>query len=222
MKKLVIIGTGSFAGLMCYYAQEYGHRQVAAFSVDSAYLDQNACSIGGGVDVVPLETLERTFPPEDYEVLLGVGYSKMNQVRAGLFSRCKEKGYTVASFVHPTAVVAKGVELGEGTVLLEGSILQPFVRLGKGNLIWHGVRVAHDTTLGDFNTLCQGTSIAGICQVGSSCFFGNGCVTLGALKVADYTLVGAGAVLKGDTRPYQVIVPARSVILEDRKSTNYV
>lgn len=42
--------------------------------------------------ILPVETIENDFPPENYEVILGIGYSKMNQVREDLFLRCRQKG----------------------------------------------------------------------------------------------------------------------------------
>lgn len=221
MKDLIIIGNGSFARLLHYYVTEYKEWKVAAFSVDKAYIGKGASICPDGINVVPFETLEKEFPPENYEVLLGIGYSKMNQVREDLFFRCKQKGYTVASFIHPSALISKGVEMDEGNIILEHSIIQPFVTLGKGNLIWHGVKVAHDDVIGNFTTLCQNTSIAGVTYVGDNCFLGNSCIVLNGLTIAKATLVGAGAIVKKDTEPYEVIVPARSVSLADRKSTDF-
>jgi len=123
LKDLIMIGTGSFAKLLSYYVTEYGGRRIAAFSVDSAYINENRTFVLG-VNVYPLESVEKTFPPDRFEVILGVGYSKMNQVRKDLFSRCKQKGYTIASFIHPTAVVSKDAKMGEGNILLEQVIVK--------------------------------------------------------------------------------------------------
>ena len=226
MKNLVIIGNGNFARQLNYYITEYDSRRVAAFSVDSAYITENRTLVppggGGRVTTLPFESIENELPPDCFEVILGMGYSKMNQVRRNLFLRCKQKGYTVASFVHPTAVISKGVQLGEGNIVLEQSVIQPFVRIGKGNLIWHSVKIAHDNAIGDFNTLCQNTSIAGASCVGDNCFLGNSCTVFGGLSIADYTLAGAGSVIKKDTKPYEVTVPARSISLNCKKSTDYI
>jgi len=221
VKDLIIIGNGNFAKLLYYYLAEYSERRVAAFSVDSAYIKEDVCSIAG-INIVPLEFLKEQYPPENFELILGIGYTKMNQTRKDLFLRSKKAGYTVASFIHPTAIVSKNAVLDEGNIILEQCVIQPFVKLGKGNLIWHSVKLAHDDVIGSFNTFCQNTSIAGVTQVGDNCFLGNSCTVLNRINIADFTLVGAGAVLKRDTDPYEVIVPARSVLLQDKKSTDYI
>lgn len=146
----------------------------------------------------------------------------MNQVRKDLFSRCKQKGYSIASFIHPTAVISRNAKMGEGNIILEQSVIQPFVTLGRGNLIWHSVKIAHDNVINDFNTLCQNMSIAGASCVKNECFFGNSCTVFGGLTIATGTLVGAGAIVKNSTNPYEVIVPAKSITLVGRKSTDYL
>ena len=222
MKDLIVIGNGSFSKLLSYYVTECGERQIVAFSVDSAYIDRKEMDTSSGtVNVFPFESIEKMFPPDRFEVILGIGYSNMNQVRRDMFLRCKKKGYRVASFIHPTAVIAKNVEMGEGNIILEQSVIQPFVMLGRGNLIWHSVKIAHDGVVGSFNTLCQNTSIAGASCVEDNCFFGNSCTVFGGLTIAESTLIGAGAIVKRSTKSYEAIVPARSVSLSNRKSTDF-
>jgi len=223
MKDLVIIGNGSFARQLLYYLQEYSDRKVAAFSVDRAYIEVAPQNVHeGGISVVPLETVQDEFPPSQYEVIMGIGYSRMGAVRERLFARCKEKGYTIASYIHPTAFISKGTVMGEGNIILESSIIQPFVKIGDGNLILYGVKVAHDDRIGNFNTLAGNTSLCGLVNIGNNCFLGNSCMIRNRIQISDYTLVGAGAIVKQDTKPYDVIVPARSIALNNKKSTDYL
>ena len=119
-------------------------------------------------------------------------------------------------------VVSKDIVLGEGNIILENTIIQPFVEIGAGNLFWHNVKIAHDDKIGSFNTFAQNTSVAGVVNIGNNCFFGNSSIILNRKNIADYTLVGAGAICKADTNPYDVIVPAKGVVLENRKSIDYI
>jgi len=169
-----------------------------------------------------LEHIEEQYPPTEYEVILGVGYSRMNTVRQNLFNICKEKGYHIASYIHPTAVISKDAELGEGNIILENTLIQPFVKLGRGNLLWYNVSVAHNGQIGDFCTLAGGASLAGFVTVENNCFLGNSSMVFGRVTLAEYTLLGAMAHVKEDTQPNQVILPVRSVTLEGRVSTEFL
>lgn len=221
--KIIIIGNGSFAKLVYYYLTEYSAKEVCAFSVDNEYIQEKRLELDGKeIPVVPFESLNEFYPATDFDIILGIGYSQMNDVRKKMFFTCKAKGYNIASFIHPTCVIAKNVILGEGNIILENSIIQPFVKIGNGNLLWHNVKISHDDKIGDFNMFAQNASLSGFVNVGQNCFFGNSSVVLDRKNIADYTLVGAGAIVKHDTKPYDVIVPAKSVILENYKSIDFM
>lgn len=169
MQKVVIIGKGSLPKLLYYYLRADREREVIAFSVDRAYMQaeqEEFC----GCPVFPLETLTCRFPPETCSVMLGIGYTDMNRTRQHLFERCKKMGYTIESYIHPTAIVAENVQMGEGNIILENTVVQPFVTIGKGNLFWYSVSVAHDDIIGDFNTLAGGTTLSGGGSCGGSLF----------------------------------------------------
>lgn len=168
--------------------------------------------------IIPFEKVEEYYLPHDYDVILGVGYSKMNTVRKTLFLACKEKGYSIASYIHPTAFISNDVELGEGNIILENCLIQPFVTIGDGNLIWDNVAITHNDRIGNFNTFSGNAGLSGFVTVGDHCYFGKYSMAFDKIKIADFTLIGAGAFVKRDTKPFDVIVPAHSVTLEGRRS----
>lgn len=220
VKKTVIVGTGSFAELMCAYIREFTDWEIAAFSADRAYAEKGPEFLG--LPVIPLDGLPGRCPPEEYQVLIAVGYTRMNDARKRLFFEAKAMGYHIASFIHPSAVIFPNVEIGEGNIILEQFTAQAFVRIGSGNLIWYNVSLAHNGSVGSFNTIAGNVGAAGFVQIGNNCFLGKRSMVFDHVTLADYTLLGAGAFLKKDSKPYDVIVPARSVTLEGRKSTEFM
>ena len=74
--------------------------------------------------------------------------------------------------------------------------------------------------VGDFNTFSGHADMCGYVTIGNNGYFGKCCEIQEHVKIADYTLVGAKAYVKRDTKPYDVVVPARGLILENKKSTD--
>ena len=66
--------------------------------------------------------------------------------------------------VHPTAIIGKGVELGDGNDIGPGCILEPGVKLGSKNRLWANVYVGPGTTLGDDNQLHMGAVVGHVPQ----------------------------------------------------------
>lgn len=217
MKKLIIFGANDLGRLLKYYLEEDGdRRELLAFTMNREYIKNDSFL---GLPVVPFETINERFSPEKHEILIAIGYSKMNDIRKKIFLQCKSKGYSVASFIHSSCSIHSR-DIGEGNVLLEGCLVYPFTKIGNGNLLWDNVQISHDCVVGDFNTFSSYADLCGYVTIGNNGFFGKHCVINEHSVIADYTLVGAMAYAKGQTSPYDVVVPARGVILNHKKSTD--
>ena len=217
MKNIVMFGANDLGRLLKFYLEDdHDPRSVAAFTMDCAYIQKDVFE---GLPVVPFDEVQDKYPPESYEIMIAVGNSRMNDVRKKVFLECKEKGYTVASYYHSSCSIHSH-EIGEGNILLENCLVYPYAKIGRGNLMWDHVLISHDCTVGDFNTFSSYADLCGYVSIGNNGYFGKHCIINEHSQIADYTLVGAAAYAKKVTNPYDVVVPARSIILENKKSTD--
>lgn len=214
-RKCVIFGTTDFGKMLRFYFEKYADVQIVAYTVDKTYLGSD---VYDGLPAVAYEEVEKVYPPEEYTMVIALGYKKMNQIRQQKFEDAKRKGYTIENFIHPSAV-NDAVEIGEGNIILEHVTLAYGTKLGNSNIIWNGCQISHESQVGDYNFFSVDSVIAGKTTVNNNCFLGINCTVLGNRTLADATLVGAGAFVKENTEPYSVYVPARSVCLENKKST---
>lgn len=215
MKKIVIFGIGDFGRLMKYYIDQEG-REVEAFCVNKHLLNSDTfCDL----PVVAFEEISNIYPNDKYDILLAIGYTKMNDVRKKIWKECKENGYTIASIIHSSSTIHTE-DIGEGNIILENVVIQPFVSIGVGNLIWPSVTIGHDCKLGDFNTLAGNVSLSGFVNIGDNCFIGNSCVFRDHLTIANYTFTGINTSVIKDTKPYSVLVAPKSQVLKQIKSTD--
>ena len=221
MKDLIIVGVSSFAKLLYTYLCECDKRDVVAFTVNKKYITQGETEFCGK-PLVPLEKIQEIYSPELFDIMMGIGHSKMNQVRQRLFVECKRKGYFIASFIHPSVYISKNAKLGEGNIILEMSSIAPFVKIGNGNLLWDHVQLAHEDVLGNYNTISGGCGISGASEVGNNCYLGKHSMVFDHVKISDFTLLGAGAYIKHDSQPYDVIVPAQSITLKGKQSIEFL
>lgn len=216
MKNIVIFGVGDFARLLKYYIDIDDEREVVAFTVNQEYIKENEfCDR----PVVAFENITEHYPAEKYEILIAIGNSKMNQVREKVFKECKAMGYHIASYIHSSCSIHSD-DRGEGNILLENCLVYPYSQIGDGNLMWDHVLISHDCKVGNFNTFSSYADLCGYVKIGNNGYFGKHCILNDFMEVADYTLVGAAAYAKKNTKPYDVVVPARSVVLENKKSTD--
>lgn len=216
MKNIVILGNNDFGRLLNYYISIDDKRKVVAFTVNKEYIMEDSfCDL----PVVPFENIENIYPPDKFEIMLAIGNSKMNDVRKKMYFECKQKGYNIASYIHSSCSVHTK-DIGEGNILLENCLLYPYSKLGNGNLLWDHVLISHDCVVGDFNTFSSYADLCGYVKIGNNGYFGKHCILNDFMEIADYTLVGAAAYAKGKTKEYDVVVPARSVTLNNKISTD--
>lgn len=214
MKKIIIFGANDLGRLLKYYIDTDDKRQIVCFTMNKEYIKED---IFCGLPVVEFENINEKYSPNEYEILIAIGNSKMNDVRKKIFLDCKKMGYTVASYVHSSCSF-HCEDIGEGNIFLERCLVYPFSKIGNGNLCWDHVLISHDCEVGDFNTFSSYADLCGYVQIGNNGYFGKHCILNDFIHIADYTLVGAAAYAKKNTEPYDVVVPARSIVLDNKKS----
>lgn len=197
---------------MIFGAGELARLAYLAFSASPDH-DVVACTVsrefvGGtelfGLPVVPWEDLESTHPPSDHLLFVAVGYRAVNRHRRELCESARQRGYELASYVSPHAIVADDVAVEGNTFVFEGAIVQAFASLGRNVIVWSGAVVAHDSTIGDNCFIAPRAAIAGNVRIGDNCFVGVNATIRDGVSIAANCVIGAGAIVKHDTKPGEV------------------
>jgi sugar O-acyltransferase (sialic acid O-acetyltransferase NeuD family) len=205
MSKVVIFGLGTAAEVASYYFETDTEHEVAGFAVDSGFCDRKSFC---GLPVADFKTVESLFDPADHLFFVAVGYSRMNDFRAEKVRQAKAKGYGMASYISSRATVFPDLSHLENAFILENNTIQPFVRIGHNVTIWSGTHVGHHSTIGDNTFISSQIVISGGVTVGRNCFLGVNATVLENLKIADYSLVAAAALINRNTEPYGVYMGA--------------
>ncbi len=219
MKQLVIVGNGPYSQMMKKYVEQTEFGKVLAYTADAEFIKKKEMD---SVPVLPLEGLRESFPCDAVSLVMGIGYREMGEIRKKVFTTCKQYGYHFENYVHPTALIAKDVELGEGNNILEGVIIEAGAKIGDANLLFGGSMVAHETVVGSYNTFSVKAVAAGCAAIQNHCFLGASSVVRDHVTLGDYVLLGAASYGFQDMEPYSVVVPARSIVLKDKKSTEFL
>ena len=122
-----------------------------------------------------------------------------------------DKGFILATAVHPLAVIAPNILIGPGSVIKAGAIIDPVVELGDNVLIGSCVTIAHNTILGDGARLSSGVNVAGLVRIGRGAWIGVGVSVIDRVQIGAGALVRIGAVVLRDIPPHTVAygVPAK-------------
>lgn len=196
MSRLVIYGAGGF-GREVLTAGRADPREIV-FIADDPAPDFD------GVPTICFEDLR----PED-EVVIAIANSA---TRRKLASKCSRFGSVTA----PTAVIGRSVELGEGAIICDFTIITTSARIGRHFQLNGYSYVAHDCVIGDFVTFGPGVQCNGNVHIGDGASLGSGVnIRNGTpgrpLLIGEGAIVGMGSVVTRDVPPYATVMgnPAR-------------
>lgn len=194
-KKIIIFGAGDIAQLAHYYFTHDSDVQVAAFTVDKAYItDTQFC----GLPVVPFEEVATHYPPATYDMFVALSYSKLNALRKDKYLAAKALGYAAASYISSKASILNGGQIGENCFILEDNTVQPFVTIGNKVTLWSGNHIGHHSTLRDHSFISSHVVVSGGVTIGEQCFIGVNATLRDHITVGDRCVVGANALLLAD------------------------
>ena len=173
-KSVVIFGIGDFAQVADVYLTEDSPHEVVAFTVNQEYVDATELS---GRPVVAFESLEELYPPDEFAMLVAIGFSGVNRARADICRQCKKRGYELISYVCSKATTWSDLDVGENTFVFEDNVIQPFVKIGNNVVVWSGNHIGHHTVIGDhcFITV-RNLSTTMVTLYGINVEIGNSCV----------------------------------------------
>ncbi len=203
-KPLVIFGVGEIAQLAHFYFTKDSDREVAAFTVDSAYLPEQRefC----GQPVIAFEEVAKFYPPSDYDMFVALSYAKINSVRKEKFLSARNLGYRLASYISSRATVLNEGRIGENVFLLEDNTIQPFATIGDNVTLWSGNHIGHHSTIHDHCFLASQIVVSGGVHIDEQCFIGVNATLRDHIRVGARCVIGAGALLLADAEPEGIYV----------------
>jgi UDP-perosamine 4-acetyltransferase len=207
MKPIIIIGGGGHAKVIASTIRALGHSILGFTDPNERQNDL--------FGIVRLGNDAALSAHHSSHVLLvnGIGCTRPGSLRASVFHKFKNLGYSFATLIHPSAFVAAEANIGEGSVVFAGAVVQAGVSIGRNAIINTKASVDHDSNIGDHVHLAPGVVISGGVKIGDDAHIGVGATLIQGITIGTGVMVGAGAVVLRDTPPHSTVwgVPARII-----------
>jgi sugar O-acyltransferase (sialic acid O-acetyltransferase NeuD family) len=211
MKKVIIFGTGGFAKIIYLYLQKDPSFNIIAFTANEQTIKEKTLY---DLPIIPFETIEEKYSPNEHEMFIALGYTDMNRKRAKFFKEAKDKGYKLISYVHPSTIVNDEFQIGENCFIFENNVIQPFVKLEDNIIIWTGNVISHHTTIMSHCFIVSHVAIAGNTVIEPYCFIGINATIRNSIRIAKDCIIGAGTVILKNTNEKEVYTSKSTVKLD--------
>lgn len=118
-----------------------------------------------------------------------------------------------ATVVHPTAVVSKFAELGNGVIIQPFVSVGPNVKIGNFVQIYAQSLIGHNAVLKDYSYVANNACIGASLILDEGAYLGTNCTTIENIKIGKWSIVGMGAVVIRTVDDYTKVVgnPARVI-----------
>ena len=167
----------------------------------AGFLDPNASLWGTawrGIPVLGGDEKLAHYHARTHDLINGVGSIGCSELHRTVFERYWKAGYKFPYLVHIRATMAIDVELGEGSQIMAGAIVQTGTVIGQNVIINTGACVDHDCCIGDHAHISPGVTLSGGVRVGMSAHIGTGATVIQGIKIGRNSLIAAGAVVIRD------------------------
>lgn len=139
------------------------------------------------------EELARYFKEGVTNIAIGIGQIKSSVLRREIVNYAKKIGFNFPSIISTTAIINEDVEIGYGTVIMDGVIINSGTRLGDFSIINTNSSIDHDCILGNYVHIAPGVTLSGEVKIGDNVLIGTGANSIQSISINDDCIIAAGS-----------------------------
>lgn len=181
-----------------------GHAKVVVDCLDSQEVEIEAI-FDDATELVSLNGFDvigeydSSYCPDD-QIIISVGD---NTKREKLVNKVSHR---FGKAIHSSCVVSPYARVGEGSVIIHGSVVQTGAKIGKHVIVNTMSSVDHDVSIGDFAHISPKVTLCESVHIGEGVHIGAGATVLPNIKVGKWCVIGAGAVITQNLPDYSLVV----------------
>lgn len=100
--------------------------------------------------------------------------------------------------IHPSSIISPYATVGEGSVIMQGTIIQSSARVGKHCIVNTGASIDHECVVEDYAHVSPNATLCGNVYVAEGAWIGAAAVVAPGVKIGKWSVVGAGSVVVSD------------------------
>ena len=192
-EKLVVFGAGGHAKVVIDIIEQQGNYEITGLLDDD--LKHRGRRFFGYPVLGTRADLPALLSAQLRHAIVAIGD---NADRAAVAAQLDQLGWRFANAVHPRASIGRGVNIGPGSVVMAGCVVNADAYLGAQVIVNTGATVDHDCRIEDNVHIAPGCHLCGNVGVGQGSLLGAGSTVTPGVSIGKRVIVGAGSTVIRD------------------------
>ena len=193
MREIIIIGGGGHASSLADSIESTKLFHIAGYTDIKQNVNNKYKYLGDD------SNLHEIFNDGIKYAACGVGYLGQGNIRDKIYNTLKAIGFTMPAIIDPSARIAGSVQIGEGSFIAKGVIVNANAFIGRMCIINSGAIIEHDNFINDYAHVSIGVNLCGNVTIGSHAFIGAGSTILQGVSIGMNTIIGASSLVLSNT-----------------------
>ena len=148
-----------------------------------------------GYDVIATQDELANLSKDFRYAFIAIGQIKSVKLRIEMYESVLNTGFKIPSIISPQSFISRTVQVGEGTIIMNGVILNSGVRIGNNCIINSKALIEHGTQVADHCHISTGAILNGDCVVESKSFVGSGSIVKHGVTIKTSSFVNMGQIV---------------------------
>ena len=146
------------------------------------------------VDIIDTNRIITSFKNNEFDsVLVTLGSAVDLKDRIFMELKCANINFTNA--IHPSAIIAVGVDLGVGNIVAANVVFGAFTSIGDNNIISSNCVIEHHNTIGSSNSFGPNVVTSGTVNIGNKILFATGIFIEPYISIGDNSIISSGSII---------------------------
>ena len=187
---MLIFGAGGHAKVIISCLEASGEKIEAIFDDDLSKTEISGYFLAGQYNPDILQ---------DQAIIIAIGN---NLIRSQI---ARKVYHQLGKVFHPSCIIDRTAKIGDGTVVLQGSIIQADSVIGNHVIVNTKASIDHDCKISDYVHIAPGVTICGNVHVGEFTLIGAGTTVIPNINIGSYCTIAAGSVITTDIPNYSIV-----------------
>lgn len=214
MNNIVIFGASGHGSVVVDCAEKEGKYKVVGFIDSSRQKGDKHCNyeiLGDEKDLPQLT--------EKFNLIGGIVAIGDNWIRKKMVDKIlsESPNFNFVSIIHPLAYIGKNVKLGNGVVVMPGSIVNADCQIGDFCILNTNSSIDHGSIMENYSSIAPSVCIGGNLVLKTFSAICLGANVIGNITIEEHTVIGAGSLVVNDIESHKVSYGTPAQIVRSRK-----